>query len=264
MQLVQSNAAPMPSFLPVLPDREQALAPMRARRLRFVVDGRAIEIVLSAGAAGRDLSGAPAAAATIANAALAQAADEEEARLGREAFAAAMMAVGRDVVAESLIRALLAAMAAREASDADSLASIGSALVVRALALCRTRQEVPAPGRSRAPLPAWRLKRVVQFIDAHLQGRITLGEMAAVAGLTRMHFAAQFRRATGMSPHGYLLQRRVERAKALLGDTGRPLVDIALSVGFGTQPHFTTVFKRFAGQTPHRWRQSLDAGAAAM
>lgn len=263
MQLVQSNAAPMPSLLPVLPERAQAAAPMRARRLRFAVDGRAIEIVLPANAAGSDLSDGPA-AVTIPGAALARAADEEEARLGREAFAAAMMAVGRDAVAESLVRALLAAMAAREASDDDSLASIGSALVVRALALCRTRPESSAPERSRSPLPTWRLKRVVQHIDAHLQGRITLGEMAAVAGLTRMHFAAQFRRATGMSPHGYLLQRRVERAKALLGDTGRPLVDIALSVGFGTQPHFTTVFKRFAGQTPHRWRQSLDAGTAAM
>lgn len=244
-------------------ERVQAAAPMRGRRLRFVVDGRAIEIVLPANATGSDLSDGPPAAA-IPSAALARAADEEEARLGRDAFAAAMMAVGRDAVAESLVRALLAAMAAPEASDDDSLASIGSALVVRALALCRTRREISAPGRSRAPLPTWRLKRVVQHIDAHLQGRITLGDMAAVAGLTRMHFAAQFRRATGMSPHGYLLQRRVERAKALLCDSRRPLVDIALSVGFGTQPHFTTVFKRFAGQTPHRWRQSLDAGAAAM
>lgn len=263
MQLVPSNAAPMPSFRPPLPERAQAAAPMCARRLRFVVDGRAIEIVVSANAADRDLLGGPA-AVTIASAALARSVDEEEARQGRAAFAAAMMAAGRDAVAESLIRALLAAMAAREAADDDSLASIGAALVVRALALSRTRQQMPAPERSLAPLPAWRLKRVVQHIDAHLHGRITLGEMAAVAGLTRMHFAAQFRRATGISPHGYLLQRRVERAKALLRDTGRPLVDIALCVGFGTQPHFTTVFKRFAGQPPHRWRQSLDAGAAAM
>lgn len=263
MQLVQSNAAPMRSLLPVLPERAQAAAPMRARRLRFAVDGRAIDIVLPANAAGSDLSDEPA-AVTVPRVALAWAADEEEARLGRDAFAAAMMAVGRDAVAESLIRALLAAMAAREVSDDDSLVSIGAALVVRAFALCRTRREIPLPKRSRSPLPTWRLKRVVQHIDAHLQGRITLGDMAAVAGLTRMHFAAQFRRATGMSPHGYLLQRRVERAKALLSDTSRPLVDIALSVGFGTQPHFTTVFKRYAGQTPHRWRQSLDAGAAAM
>lgn len=263
MQLVQSHAAPIPSFLPVLPERAQAVAPMRARRLRFAVDGRAIEVALPANASDSDLTDGPP-AVTIPSAALARAADEEEARLGRDAFAAAMTAVGRDAVAESLIRALLAAMAAREVSDGDPLASIGSALVVRALALCRTRPEIPVPGRSRAPLPTWRLKRVVQHIDAHLQGRVTLGDMAAVAGLTRMHFAAQFRRATGMSPHGYLLQRRIERAKALLCDSRRPLVDIALSVGFGTQPHFTTVFKRFAGQTPHRWRQSLDAGAAAM
>ncbi len=84
----------------------------------------------------------------------------------------------------------------------------------------------------KAPLPKWRLNRVVEYVDTRLDERVTLAEMAGVAGLTRMHFAAQFRRATGVSPHAYLLQRRVERAKELLRDTTRPLADIALSVGF--------------------------------
>jgi AraC-like DNA-binding protein len=79
--------------------------------------------------------------------------------------------------------------------------------------------------------------------------------MAAVAGLTRMHFAAQFRAATGMRPHDFLLQRRIDRARRLLRDPKLALVDVALSVGFQTQAHFTTVFKRFAGDTPNRWRR---------
>jgi AraC-like DNA-binding protein len=69
-----------------------------------------------------------------------------------------------------------------------------------------------------------------------------------------MHFAAQFRLATGMSPHQFVLNRRIERAKTMLIGTAEELVSIALSVGFQSQAHFTTVFKRFVGETPHRWR----------
>ena len=115
--------------------------------------------------------------------------------------------------------------------------------------------ESSAKGRRRTPLQKWRLKRVTDHVDGHLSRRITLADMAAAAGLTRMHFAAQFRAATGMRPHDFLLQRRIDRARGLLRDPKLALVDVALSVGFQTQAHFTTVFKRFAGETPNRWRR---------
>ena len=63
-----------------------------------------------------------------------------------------------------------------------------------------------------------------------------------------MHFAAQFRSATGLRPHEFLLRRRIDHAQRLLAEPGTRLVDVALSVGFQTQAHFTTVFKRFVGQ----------------
>ena len=99
------------------------------------------------------------------------------------------------------------------------------------------------------------MKRVTDHVEAHLSRRITLADMAAAAGLTRMHFAAQFRTATGLRPHDFVLQRRVERAQESLRNPELALVDVALSDGFQTQAHFTTVFKRFAGGTPHRWRR---------
>jgi transcriptional regulator GlxA family with amidase domain len=104
------------------------------------------------------------------------------------------------------------------------------------------------------------LKRVGDYVGAHLARSITLAELANAAGLTRMHFAALFRVATGARPHEYVLRRRIERAQELLRDSSLTLVDVALSVGFQTQSHFTTVFKRFTGETPHRWRRST-AGA---
>ncbi len=104
-------------------------------------------------------------------------------------------------------------------------------------------------------LQKWRLRRVFDYIEAHLAGQISLQDLANCSGLTRMHFAAQFRAAVGIRPHEYLLRRRIERAQVLLAEPQTSLVDVALGVGFQTQSHFTTVFNRFVGDTPHQWRQ---------
>lgn len=119
----------------------------------------------------------------------------------------------------------------------------------------------PAPRRHSAQsgLVKWRLKRVMDFVDARLHQPVTLPDMAAAAGLSRMHFATQFRLATGLRAHEFLLKRRIERAQTLLLETREPLAQIALSVGFQTQAHFTTVFRRFVGDTPYRWRRASTA-----
>ncbi|WP_051955466.1 AraC family transcriptional regulator [Beijerinckia mobilis] len=114
--------------------------------------------------------------------------------------------------------------------------------------------EVPQQQRTKSGLVKWRLKRVVTYIDEHLSGAVTLADMAVAAGLSRMHFSAQFRRATGLRPHEYLVRRRIERAQDLLRETREPLVQVALAVGFQTQAHFTTVFRRITGETPYQWR----------
>ena len=120
---------------------------------------------------------------------------------------------------------------------------------------------MPAPksARARSGLVAWRLKRVLSFMEEHYWEPVTLAEMARVAGLSRMHFAAQFRISTGAKPHEYLLRLRVERAQKLMAESEEPLAQVAFSVGFQTQAHFTTVFRRFADTTPHRWRSEQMA-----
>jgi AraC-like DNA-binding protein len=114
---------------------------------------------------------------------------------------------------------------------------------------------VPA-ARPVGGLQKWRLKRVAEYVDSHLSKKITLSDLAAVAGLSRMHFASQFRMATGLRPHEYLLRQRIRRADELLRHTAMTIVEVALSVGFQTQAHFTTVFKRIAGSTPAQWRNA--------
>ena len=118
-----------------------------------------------------------------------------------------------------------------------------------------------ASGRRRpcGMLPKWRLKRVMDYIDAHLDEPITLADLGAAAKLTRMHFAAQFRATTGLRPHEYLLRQRIERAKSMLLDEDLAIVEVALAVGFQTQAHFTTIFGRFVGETPYQWRRARAA-----
>lgn len=131
------------------------------------------------------------------------------------------------------------------------------AMVARLFELPVTPETVPAAPQRRAPspLPKWRLKRVVEHVDTHISEPISLAELAAAAGMSRMYFASQFKAATGMRPHDYVLRKRIEHAQRLLTTTSTPLVEIALAVGFQTQAHFTTIFKKIVGNTPLRWRR---------
>jgi AraC-like DNA-binding protein len=132
--------------------------------------------------------------------------------------------------------------------------ALSTAIVARLLSATLRSHSTKRPSGS--GLPKWRLKRAIDYIEAHLAETVSLADIASSTGLTRMHFAAQFKAATGLRPHEYLLRRRIERAQEMLVGDGMPVVDVALSVGFQTQSHFTTVFTRFVGQPPQAWRHS--------
>jgi AraC-like DNA-binding protein len=163
-------------------------------------------------------------------------------------------APARDMTIERLGRALLAAEEADGSFGVLYADCITMSIVARLLATSRPAQNLARP--KVAELARWRLKRAMEYIEANLGEPVGLADLAAAAGLTRMHFAAQFKAAVGVSPHEYLLRRRIERAQEMLVARDTPLVEIALSVGFQTQSHFTCVFKRFTGQPPHAWRQA--------
>jgi AraC family transcriptional regulator len=163
-----------------------------------------------------------------------------------------------DEVVQSLFEAL---KVATHNNDRQCMESLRLAIAVRKFGL-RTAVEgtdrVSVRGRHIEGLQKWRLKRVIDYIDADMSSKINSRDLAAVAGLSRMHFASQFRVATGLRPHEFLLQRRIRRAAELMRDTTMPIMEIALTVGFQTQAHFTTVFKRFTGCTPRCWRVGND------
>lgn len=168
-------------------------------------------------------------------------------------FLPSRVSAAPDPVVHSLATALLGAERLGHGFAPAYAESISLAIVTRLLA-----QAVGTGAADRprvAPLPKWRLKRAMDYIEANLSEPVSLADMAASTGLTRMHFAAQFRAATGLPPHEYLLRRRIERAQEMLARSPTSVVEVALQVGFQTQAHFTSVFKRFSGSPPHAWRQ---------
>jgi AraC family transcriptional regulator len=112
-----------------------------------------------------------------------------------------------------------------------------------------------APPPARGTLEGRRLARVLAFIDAQLDHDLTLEELARQACLSPFHFARSFKAAMGVSPHRYLLQRRLDHAKALLKAGAVPMTDIALTCGFSSPAHFASSFKRATGVTPSLFRR---------
>jgi AraC family transcriptional regulator len=99
-----------------------------------------------------------------------------------------------------------------------------------------------------------RLSRVLDYIEANLEGDLTINHLASIACLSRFHFARAFKAAIGQSPHRYVSATRLERAKALLIRGDQSLVDIALALNFSCQANFTRAFRQVTGQTPGQFR----------
>jgi AraC family transcriptional regulator len=108
-------------------------------------------------------------------------------------------------------------------------------------------------------LPAARLRRVEEFLMAHLADDVGLDDLAAIANLSAKHFARAFRQSTGMAPHRWLIERRIDHAKALLMEAGLNLAEIALTCGFADQSHFTAAFRKSVGVTPAIFRRESRA-----
>jgi AraC-like DNA-binding protein len=106
-------------------------------------------------------------------------------------------------------------------------------------------------------LPGHKLRRVVEFIDGHVDQALRLEQLAAVAGVSPYHFHRLFKKSTGQTPHQYLLQKRIERAKTLLRQPELPLIEVAAHVGYADQSHFATAFRQATSMTPRTYRNVM-------
>lgn len=111
------------------------------------------------------------------------------------------------------------------------------------------------PSRAHGGLPPALLRRVLEYIEAHLGADIALVDLAGLAGLSAHHFGQAFKASTGIAPHRYLIERRIHRARQLLLVDAQPIVEIAAEVGFANQSHLTFNFRKLVGTTPARYRR---------
>ncbi len=160
----------------------------------------------------------------------------------------------RDLFIEQLALALRSETRPDRMTDSlyvESLATVLSAHLLR-------RYLIPGVTVEEAVgLPPYKLRSAIDYIHECLESDLTLTKIAKVVRMSPYHFARMFKKSTGLAPHQYVVQCRVERAKALLADDSLPLVEIACRVGFQSQSHFTTVFRKLTGATPKIYRNTL-------
>jgi AraC family transcriptional regulator len=154
----------------------------------------------------------------------------------------------RDALLEQLGRSLIAEFEQASPPDrvyADSLTHTLIVHLIKKYSGTRVR-----PHTAKHGLPQRRLAQVVEFIDAHLSDDLSLRLIADVAKMSPSYFLTLFKRSTGLAPHQYLVEQRIEKARSLLIQTKLPIADIATRVGFADQSHLTRLMRRHTGLTP--------------
>jgi AraC family transcriptional regulator len=104
-------------------------------------------------------------------------------------------------------------------------------------------------------LAPWQMRRAAELLREHLDGSIHLARVARECGMSGSHFARSFKASFGVSPHRWLVLRRIDRSKELLSHTGAALVEVALQSGFPDQAAFNRTFRQVVGESPGRWRR---------
>lgn len=108
--------------------------------------------------------------------------------------------------------------------------------------------------RPRGGLPAFKLRRAMALMEQELAQEFQLGRLARAAGLSEFHFCRAFKQNTGYAPSRYFIRMRMERARRLLRETSRPIIEVGLEVGYSSASHFSQVFRRETGVTPSQYR----------
>jgi AraC family transcriptional regulator len=110
------------------------------------------------------------------------------------------------------------------------------------------------PGSAKRGMPAYRLRRVLDYIGENLTRDLAVPRLAGVAGMSPHYFSELFRESVGCPPHQYVLRQRIERAKVCLRNPKRSVLEAGLAAGFENPSHFARAFRRFVGATPRQFR----------
>jgi AraC family transcriptional regulator len=106
-------------------------------------------------------------------------------------------------------------------------------------------------------LPAWRVRRITEYVESHLDGGIRVADLARTADLSVGHFHRALRATLGTTPLEFINHRRIERARQLLATEGTPITELGMRVGLSSPNHFARLFRRLTGVTPSEYRKGM-------
>jgi AraC-like DNA-binding protein len=132
--------------------------------------------------------------------------------------------------------------------------------IFEARGLLRTQIDPPIGiAVEKGGLLPWQVRRVRAYIESHLADPVLIADLSVLVQRSEAHFARSFKRTFGLSPHAFLIRRRVELAAHYMLMTSASLSEIAVCCGFTDQPHFSKHFRQSMGQTPAAWRRARSA-----
>lgn len=155
----------------------------------------------------------------------------------------------RDARIEAIGWAIKADLDADTPSDPLYVDLLANALAVRLIEIATARRH-HAEGSDGPRLSARQLSMLTEFIEANLDQKLFLADLAATAGISSTRLKSLFRNSTGSSVHQYVIRRRIEYARGLIATTAMPISEIALATGFAHQSHMASTMRRVLGQTP--------------
>lgn len=161
-----------------------------------------------------------------------------------------------DALCESLLLQLLSHLEQGRGDDAYSKKLVETLLAH--LSLGRESEAVSGPLKSVGKGPAYQIHQVIAYIRDHLADDLSVEKLSSVAGISPLYFSEAFKRHQGVTPHKYILLKRIDWAKELLSTTSLPIATVAQETGFSSQGHLTTTFSRLLGMTPWEFRKQLS------
>lgn len=174
--------------------------------------------------------------------------------LGSQAGSISLLDIsgGQDELVRMLLEQIRLELVERHEPSSLFVRSLAQALTVH---LIRHYRDSKATGSRSNALQAYKLRRVIDFMNQHLGEVFSLAELADAAQLSEYHFSRLFKQATGLSPSQYFISLRMGRARQLLLHTDRSIIDIGMEVGYSSPSHFSQVFRQKVGLTPSAYRR---------